>query len=218
MISIALPKGRLACKVGELLNRSGIVKIDAEMLGEQSRKLIVETKDGKFRILLVKPFDVPTYVEHGVADIGIVGKDVLMELGKKVYEILDLGIGRCYIALAGPAGEAMTIKNKLNKSVATKYPNITKMYFEEVLKESVNIVKLNGSVELAPILGLTDMIVDIVETGRTLKENGLEVYQKLYEITAHLVANRASLKLKPEVEEFIEVLERMVKSENNHGK
>ncbi len=218
MISMALPKGRLAYKVGELLNNSNLLEMDPKMLDDESRKLIVELKKDQFRALLVKPFDVPTYVEHGVADLGIVGKDVLMEVGKRVYEILDLGIGRCYMALAGPVGEKEKLKNKPSKSIATKYPNITKMYFEEVLGENVTIVKLNGSVELAPILGLTDMIVDIVETGRTLKENGLEVYEKLYDVTAHLIVNRASLKLKPQIEEFIETLERMVKRENNNGK
>ncbi|AEH51103.1 ATP phosphoribosyltransferase [Pseudothermotoga thermarum] len=215
MINIAMPKGRLALKVAQLLEKAGLIEVDLEKIDEESRKLVLEFEG--FKLLLVKPFDVPTYVEHGVADVGIVGKDVLMEVGGKVYEILDLKIGKCFIALAGPAGEAEKLKAKPNKSIATKYPNITRMYFEEILSESVSIVKLNGSVELAPVLGLSDMIVDVVETGRTLKENGLEVYEKLYDITARLIVNRASLKLKPEVESLIETIERVVKSENNNG-
>ncbi|WP_045164837.1 ATP phosphoribosyltransferase [Caldicellulosiruptor naganoensis] len=207
MITIALPKGRLAQEAAELFIKSSLTCIN---IMQETRKLVIEDENNNMRFLMVKPFDVPTYVEYGIADIGIVGKDVLLEQGKKVYELLDLGIGKCFIALAGPKGMKEELLNKPEKTIATKFPNITKEYFENVLDEDVQIIKLNGSVELAPILGLSDMIVDIVESGRTLRENGLEVYEKLYDISARLIINRASLKLKNEIEEIINHLERMI--------
>lgn len=207
MITLALPKGRLALQTVELLKRASLVDID---ISEESRKLIMEDTQNSLRFLMVKPFDVPTYVEYGVADIGVVGKDVLLEMNKKVYELLDLKIGKCFVALAGPKGMSKALLGKPDKTIATKFPNIAKEYFENVRGEDVKIIKLNGSVELAPILGLSDMIVDIVESGRTLKENGLEVYEKLYDISARLIANRASLKLKTQIEDIINRLERMI--------
>jgi len=207
MITIALPKGRLAQQTVELLKRASLVDIE---ISEESRKLIMEDAQNSLRFLMVKPFDVPTYVEYGVADVGVVGKDVLLEMNKRVYELLDLKIGKCFVALAGPKGMSKLFLEKPNKTIATKFPNIAKEYFENVRGEDVKIIKLNGSVELAPILGLSDMIVDIVESGRTLKENGLEVYEKLYDISARLIANRASLKLKTQIEDIINRLERMV--------
>ncbi|ADL42374.1 ATP phosphoribosyltransferase [Caldicellulosiruptor obsidiansis OB47] len=207
MITIALPKGRLAQQTVELLKRASLVDIE---ISEESRKLIMEDAQNSLRFLMVKPFDVPTYVEYGVADVGVVGKDVLLEMNKRVYELLDLKIGKCFVALAGPKGMSKLFLEKPDKTIATKFPNIAKEYFENVRGEDVKIIKLNGSVELAPILGLSDMIVDIVESGRTLKENGLEVYEKLYDISARLIANRASLKLKTQIEDIINRLERMV--------
>jgi len=206
MITIALPKGRLAQQTVELLKRASLVDID---ISEESRKLIIEDTNS-LRFLMVKPFDVPTYVEYGVADVGVVGKDVLLEMNKRVYELLDLKIGKCFVALAGPKGISEALLKKPDKTIATKFPNIAKEYFENVRGEDVKIIKLNGSVELAPILGLSDMIVDIVESGRTLKENGLEVYEKLYDISARLIANRASLKLKTQIDDIINRLERMI--------
>ncbi|BCS81079.1 ATP phosphoribosyltransferase [Anaerocellum diazotrophicum] len=207
MITIALPKGRLAQQTVELLKKGSLVDID---LSDESRKLVIEDVKNSLRFLMVKPFDVPTYVEYGVADIGVVGKDVLLEMNKRVYELLDLNIGKCFIALAGPKGMGKALLEKHDKIIATKFPNIAKEYFGNVRGEDVKIIKLNGSVELAPILGLSDMIVDIVESGRTLKENGLEVYEKLYDISARLIANRASLKLKTQIEDIINRLERMI--------
>jgi ATP phosphoribosyltransferase len=207
MITIALPKGRLAQQTVELLKRVSLVDID---ISEESRKLIIEDTQNSLRFLMVKPFDVPTYVEYGVADVGVVGKDVLLEMNKRVYELLDLKIGKCFVALAGPKGISEALLKKPDKTIATKFPNIAKEYFENVRGEDVKIIKLNGSVELAPILGLSDMIVDIVESGRTLKENGLEVYEKLYDISARLIANRASLKLKTQIDDIINCLERMI--------
>lgn len=207
MITIALPKGRLAQQTVELLKKVSLVDID---ISDESRKLVMEEDKSSLRFLMVKPFDVPTYVEYGVADIGVVGKDVLLEMNKRVYELLDLKIGKCFVALAGPKGMREALLKKPDKTIATKFPNIAKEYFENVRGEDVKIIKLNGSVELAPILGLSDMIVDIVESGRTLKENGLEVYEKLYDISARLIANRASLKLKTQIDDIINRLERMI--------
>ncbi|AEM73501.1 ATP phosphoribosyltransferase [Caldicellulosiruptor acetigenus] len=207
MITIALPKGRLAQQTVELLKKVSLVDID---ISDESRKLVMEDDKSSLRFLMVKPFDVPTYVEYGVADIGVVGKDVLLEVNKRVYELLDLKIGKCFVALAGPKGMSEALLKKPDKTIATKFPNIAKEYFENVRGEDVKIIKLNGSVELAPILGLSDMIVDIVESGRTLKENGLEVYEKLYDISARLIANRASLKLKTQIDDIINRLERMI--------
>ena len=207
MITIALPKGRLAQQTVELLKKVSLVDID---ISDESRKLVMEDDKSSLRFLMVKPFDVPTYVEYGVADIGVVGKDVLLEMNKRVYELLDLKIGKCFVAFAGTKGMSEALLKKPDKTISTKFPNIAKEYFENVRGEDVKIIKLNGSVELAPILGLSDMIVDIVESGRTLKENGLEVYEKLYDISARLIANRASLKLKTQIDDIINRLERMI--------
>ncbi|MEZ0535864.1 ATP phosphoribosyltransferase [Caldicellulosiruptoraceae bacterium PP1] len=214
MITIALPKGRLAEQTIDLLRLSNIIskKIDVN-----SRKLIINDKDNRIKFILVKPFDVPTYVEHGIADIGISGKDVLMETNKNVFELVDLKIGKCNISIAGPKGKKNDIMSIKHKKVATKFVNITNQYFNQVLNEDVEIIKLNGSVELAPILGLADIIVDIVESGKTLKENNLEVYEKLYDITARLIVNRASLKMdkKNQINKYIDSIERMINNENS---
>ena len=193
MLTIALSKGRLADQTLDLMEKAGY---DVTAAREKSRKLILEDQAAGLRFILAKPSDVPTYVEYGAADIGVVGKDTLLEEGRQLYEVLDLGLGRCRMCVAGPA----SLKDKLdeipNKRVGTKYPNITRNYFEGVKKESVEIIKLNGSVELAPLTGLAEVIVDIVESGRTLYENGLDVLETVADISARLVVNRVSMKMK----------------------
>lgn len=193
MLTIALSKGRLADQTLDLMEKAGYEVTAAR---EKSRKLILEDQDAGLRFILAKPSDVPTYVEYGAADIGVVGKDTLLEEGRQLYEVLDLGVGKCRMCVAGPA----SLKGKLdeipNKRVGTKYPNITRNYFEGVKKESVEIIKLNGSVELAPLTGLAEVIVDIVESGRTLYENGLDVLETVADISARLVVNRVSMKMK----------------------
>jgi ATP phosphoribosyltransferase len=193
MLTIALSKGRLADQTLDLMEKAGY---DVTAAREKSRKLILEDQNAGLRFILAKPSDVPTYVEYGAADIGVVGKDTLLEEGRQLYEVLDLGLGRCRMCVAGPAA----LKDKLdeipNKRVGTKYPNITRNYFEGVKKESVEIIKLNGSVELAPLTGLAEVIVDIVESGRTLYENGLDVLETVADISARLVVNRVSMKMK----------------------
>ena len=193
MLTIALSKGRLADQTLDLMEKAGY---DVTAAREKSRKHILEDQDAGLRFILAKPSDVPTYVEYGAADIGVVGKDTLLEEGRQLYEVLDLGLGRCRMCVAGPA----SLKDKLdeipNKRVGTKYPNITRNYFEGVKKESVEIIKLNGSVELAPLTGLAEVIVDIVESGRTLYENGLDVLETVADISARLFVNRVSMKMK----------------------
>ena len=193
MLTIALSKGRLTDQTLDLMEKAGY---DVTAAREKSRKLILEDQNAGLRFILAKPSDVPTYVEYGAADIGVVGKDTLLEEGRQLYEVLDLGLGRCRMCVAGPA----SLKDKLdeipNKRVGTKYPNITRNYFEGVKKESVEIIKLNGSVELAPLTGLAEVIVDIVESGRTLYENGLDVLETVADISARLVVNRVSMKMK----------------------
>ncbi|MCR4689248.1 MAG: ATP phosphoribosyltransferase [Saccharofermentans sp.] len=193
MLTIALSKGRLADQTLDLMEKAGY---DVTAAREKSRKLILEDGKSGLRFILAKPSDVPTYVDLGAADIGVVGKDTLLEEGRQLYEVIDLGFGKCRMCVAGPA----SLKDKLddipNKRVGTKYPNITRNYFEGVKKESVEIIKLNGSVELAPLTGLAEVIVDIVESGRTLYENGLEPLETVAEISARLVVNRVSMKMK----------------------
>ena len=189
MLTIALSKGRLADQTLDLMEKAGY---DVTAAREKSRKLILEDQEAGLRFILAKPSDVPTYVEYGAADIGVVGKDTLLEEGRQLYEVLDLGVGKCRMCVAGPA----SLKGKLdeipNKRVGTKYPNITRNYFEGVKKESVEIIKLNGSVELAPLTGLAEVIVDIVESGRTLYENGLDVLETVADISARLVNGASS--------------------------
>ena len=170
------------------------------------------------RFILSKPSDVPTYVEYGAADIGVVGKDTLLEEGRQLYEVLDLGLGKCRMCVAGPA----ELKDKLdeipNKRVGTKYPNITRSYFEGVKGESVEIIKLNGSVELAPLTGLAEVIVDIVESGRTLYENGLDVLETVAHISARLVVNRVSMKMKEdEIKPMIAKMKKILAEEQEEA-
>ncbi len=193
MLTIALSKGRLAEQTLDLMEKAGY---DVSAAREKSRKLILEDGKSGLRFILAKPADVPTYVELGAADIGVVGKDTLLEEGRQLYEVIDLGFGKCRMCVAGPAALKDKLDDIPNKRVGTKYPNITRNYFEGVKKESVEIIKLNGSVELAPLTGLAEVIVDIVESGRTLYENGLEVLETVADISARVVVNRVSMKMK----------------------
>ena len=189
-LDIALPKGRLGEKVAALLGRAGL----ESDIGEDSRKLVFESADGSARFFWVKPADVPIYVERGAAGIGVAGRDILVEQDADVYELLDLGLGKCRMCVAGYPGateRAGTLR------VATKFPNIATRHFRS-RGRTIDIIKLNGSIELAPILGLADVIVDIVETGTTLRENNLVVLEEVLPISARLIANKASFRFKHE--------------------
>ncbi len=188
-LTIAMPKGRIFDEAAELLRRAGY-KLPPEFA--DSRKLIIDVPQENFRFILAKPMDVPTYVEHGVADIGIAGKDVMLEEERDVYELLDLKISKCRLSVAGLPNTKMS---DVAPKIATKYPKVTAAYFREQ-GEQVEIIKLNGSIELAPIIGLSDRIVDIVSTGRTLQENGLVEYEKIVDITSRLIANPVSYRMK----------------------
>ena len=190
MLNIALPKGRLGDKVYSLLAGAGY---DCREAFDESRKLVFEAEDSDVRYFLVKPSDVAIYVEHGAADIGIVGKDILLESGADVYELLDLGLGKCRMCVAGKNDYVEDTDRTLR--VATKFVNVAKRYYSEIGRE-IEIIRLNGSIELAPLLGLSDVIVDIVESGKTLKENDLGVLAEIFPISARFIANRASYKFK----------------------
>ena len=191
MINIALPKGRLVNKVYTLFEKIGYE--NKEIL-EDNRKLVFENKDKNVRYLIIKPSDVGIYVEKGVADIGIVGKDILLENNHDVYELLDLKFGKCKVCMASVNGYKEDIERRLR--VATKYVNISKNYFNSINRD-VEIIKLNGSIELAPILNLSDVIVDIVETGSTLRENNLVIIRDIIDyISARLIVNKVSYKFK----------------------
>ena len=193
VITIALSKGRLAEKAIALLEKAGY---DCSVAKEESRRLILEDEKTGLRFIMAKPADVPTYVEYGAADIGVVGKDTLLEENRQLYEVIDLGFGKCRLCVCGPKELAGKLDSIPNKRVASKYPNVTRSYFEKIRKESVEIIKLNGSVELAPLIGLAEVIVDIVESGRTLEENGLGVLETISDISARVVVNRVSMKMK----------------------
>lgn len=192
-ITFALGKGRLAKKTLELLEEIGITC--EEMKDKDSRKLIFVNEEKKLKFFLSKGPDVPTYVEHGAADIGVVGKDTILEEQRKLYEVLDLGFGKCRMCVCGPASARELLKHQEMIRVATKYPHIAKDYFYNQKHQTVEIIKLNGSIELAPIVGLSDVIVDIVETGSTLRENGLEVLEEVCPLSARMVVNQASMKM-----------------------
>ncbi|MBQ5911320.1 MAG: ATP phosphoribosyltransferase [Clostridia bacterium] len=192
MINIALPKGRLGEKVYNLLENIGY---GCPAVLENSRKLVFEDEKNGVRYFWVKPSDVAIYVETGVADVGVVGKDILLEQNPDVYELLDLGFGKCRMAVAGKKGEILPLDKTIK--VATKFPTIAKKYFASKSRE-IDIIKLNGSIELAPILGMSDVIVDIVETGSTLKENDLEVFEEIVNISARFIANKTSFRFKTE--------------------
>ncbi|NMP36668.1 MAG: ATP phosphoribosyltransferase [Clostridiales bacterium] len=193
MLNIALPKGRLGDKVYELFSGIGY---DCPEIGEDNRKLVFENAEKGVSYLLVKPSDVAIYVEHGAADIGVVGKDVILETNPDIYELLDLGFGKCRLAVA--AKNSWSDNTALPLRVATKYPNVTKAYYAQ-LNRQIEIIKLNGSIELAPILGLSDVIVDIVETGTTLKENNLSVFSTVAPSSARLIANKSAYQFKSKI-------------------
>lgn len=190
MLTFALSKGRLADKIFKMLKKLNLVDITID---EDDRRLIIE--QGEFRFFLAKPSDVPTFVDNGVADLGVVGKDTIIEEHRDIAELLDLGFGKCRMCVCAPNSAGDSYKNIVNLRVATKYPNIAKAYFDS-MGQNTTIIKLNGSVELAPITGLSDCIVDIVESGRTLRENGLQDVTTIHDLSARLVANPASLKTK----------------------
>ncbi|GIO07285.1 ATP phosphoribosyltransferase [Brevibacillus reuszeri] len=204
-LTIAMPKGRIFEEAVHFLQQAGL-QVTAEL--QDSRKLIIPVENAQLEFILAKPTDVPTYVEYGVADVGVVGKDVLLEEERDVYELLDLQIGYCRMMVAGLPDWKPTEAPR----VATKYPKIASRYFREQ-GQQVEVIKLNGSVELAPLIGLADRIVDIVSTGRTLQENGLVELENICEITTRLIANRASYRMKSEAVDdiagkFLEVIPR----------
>ena len=197
MLNVALPKGRLGEKVYAMFERAGF---ECPSIKEQNRKLIFENPEAGVRYFWVKPSDVAIYVEHGAADIGVAGKDILLEYEPDVYELYDLDIGKCRMAVAAKRDFRYNPKKTLR--VATKFSNITKNYYASQGRD-IDIIHLNGSIEIAPILGLSDVIVDIVETGTTLKENDLEVFETIVPISARLIANKASFKFKSEAIERV---------------
>ncbi len=203
-LRIALTKGRLEKQTITLFEKMGL---DCDQLINKGRRLILKVND--YEVVLAKAADVITYVEHGVCDIGIVGRDTIVENGKSFYEMMDLNLGKCDFALAGKKGTSF-YDGFNTKRIATKYPNVTKAYFEGRGMD-VKIIKIEGSVELAPLLNLADGIVDIVETGTTLKENGLEVIEKIMPISARVIVNMASMKLKrDEIDEFLMKMENVI--------
>ena len=195
-ITFALAKGRLAKHTLSLLEQIGITC--EEMKDEKTRKLIFVNEELGYRFFLSKATDVPTYVEMGAADIGVVGMDTILEAGRKLYEVLDLNVGKCRMCVAGPESAREKLNDGSLIRVASKYPRIAKDYFYNTKHQTVEIIKLNGSVELAPIVGLSEVIVDIVETGSTLKENGLKVLEEICPLSARVVVNEVSMKMEHE--------------------
>ncbi|MEI3188015.1 MAG: ATP phosphoribosyltransferase [Lachnospiraceae bacterium] len=191
-LTFALAKGGLQVNHWRCLRRSA--SPPKEMKDKNSRKLIFTNEELGYRFFLAKATDVPTYVEYGAADIGIVGKDTILEEGRKLYEVLDLGIGRCRMCVCGPEEARERLKHHELIRVATKYPAIAKDYFYNKKHQTVEIIKLNGSIELAPIVGLSEVIVDIVETGTTLRKNGLTVLEEVCPLSARMVVNQVSMK------------------------
>jgi len=205
MLNVALPKGRLGEKVYNMFEKAGF---ECPSIKETNRKLIFENEEKQVRYFWVKPSDVAIYVERGAADIGVCGKDILLEYEPDIYELLDLDLGKCRMAVAGP--DTFRDNGKRTLRVATKFSNIAKNYYSS-LGRDIDIIHLNGSIEIAPILGLSDVIVDIVETGTTLKENNLAVLETIVPISARLIANKASFKFKTqEIEKLIKSLEEQV--------
>lgn len=195
-LTFALTKGRLAKKTMELLGQLGITC--EEIQDKNSRKLIFVNEELKLKFFLAKGPDVPTYVEYGAADIGVVGKDTILEEGRKVHEVCDLGFGKCRMCVCGPKSAEELLKHHELIRVATKYPKIAKDYFYNKKHQTVEIIKLNGSIELAPLVGLSEVIVDIVETGSTLRENGLEVLEEICPLSARMIVNPVSMRMENE--------------------
>lgn len=208
-LTVALAKGRLAELAMDIFSDIGM---DCSEMKEKTRKLIFTNEEKKMKFILVKASDVPTYVEHGAADIGIVGKDTLLEESRNIYEMVDMGFGKCVMAVCGPKELKGKYDKITNLRVASKYTHIAEKFFNEEKGMTVELIKLNGSVELAPLVGLSDVIVDIVETGKTLRENGLDVLEEVYPLSARFVVNKVSMKMEKErimdiVEKFKERVE-----------
>ena len=213
-LTFALGKGRLANQTLELFEKIGITC--EEMKDKGSRKLIFVNEELGIRFFLAKASDVPTYVEYGAADIGIVGKDTILEEGRKLYEVMDLGIGKCRMCVCGPESARERLRHHELIRVATKYPNIAKDYFYNRKYQTVEIIKLNGSIELAPIVGLSEVIVDIVETGSTLRENGLAVLEEICPLSARMVVNQVSMKTENErITSIIKAFQNLLREETN---
>ena len=211
MITFALAKGRLAEQAFELLEQLGI---DCSEPRNPGRQLVLWDKKNNVRFILVKPSDVPTYVDHGVADIGVVGKDTLLESGRPLYEVLDLTFGKCRLCIAGYAEQHQSA-TRATFRVATKYPNVARSYYD-AKGQTIEIIELHGSVELGPVIGLSDVILDIVESGSTLKANGLTVLETVCECSARLVVNRVSMKTKRDrIREIIDGMAEQVAKLNN---
>ena len=213
-LTFALGKGRLAEKTLELMEQIGITC--TEMKDKGTRKLIFVNDDLRLKFFLAKGPDVPTYVEYGAADIGVVGKDTLLEEQRRAYEVLDLGFGKCRMCVCGPAKAKELLQHHEMIRVATKYPVIAKDYFYNKKYQTVDIIKLNGSVELGPIVGLSDVIVDIVETGSTLRENGLEVLEEICPLSARMIVNQVSMQM--ESKRINEIISKLKNVLNNTEK
>ncbi len=212
-LTFALAKGRLARKTMELLEQLGICC--EEFYDSETRRLIFTDETHKMKFFLAKASDVPTYVEYGAADVGVVGRDTILEAGRKLYEVLDLGLGRCRMCVCGPERFRECLKHHERIRVATKYPAIAKDYFYNRKQQTVEIIKLNGSVELAPLVGLSEVIVDIVETGSTLRENGLAVLEEICDLSARVVVNQVSMKMENErITDLIRQMRKLVKERN----
>lgn len=208
-LTFALAKGRLAKTAMEMFEKIGIEC--KEMQDKDTRKLIFVNEELKLKFFLSKASDVPTYVEYGAADIGIVGKDTIMEEDRKLYEVLDLDFGKCRMCVCGPASAKDLLNDGSMIRVASKYPKIAKDYFFNKKHKTVDVIKLNGSVELAPIVGLSEVIVDIVETGTTLRENGLEVLEEICPLSARMVVNQVSMKMEDErIKKIISDLQKVI--------
>ena len=203
VITFALAKGRLAEQAFTLLENLGI---DCSEPRDPGRQLVLWDKKNNIRFILVKPSDVPTYVDHGVADFGVVGKDTLLEAGRPLYEVLDLTFGKCRLCIAGYADQKNQQATRATFRVATKYPNVARSYYD-AKGQTIEIIELHGSIELGPVIGLSDVILDIVESGSTLRANGLSVLEEVAECSARLVVNRVSMKTKRErIREIIDGL------------
>lgn len=211
-LTFALTKGRLANKTLEMLENLGITC--DEMKDKDSRKLIFTNEELKLKFFLAKGPDVPTYVEYGAADIGVVGKDTIIEEGRKVHEVLELGFGKCRMCVCGYEKTAELLKHRELIRVATKYPKIAKDYFYNKRHQTVEIIKMNGSIELAPIVGLSEVIVDIVETGSTLRENGLVVLEEVCPLSARMIVNPVSLRMENDrIRKLINDLKNLLREE-----
>ncbi len=208
-LTVALTKGRLAENTLALFRKAGMNVGDINEKG--TRKLVFTNEDLKMKFFLAKGSDVPTYVEYGAADIGVTGKDTIIEEGRHLYEVLDLGVGKCNMCVCGPESAKKYLESNELIRVATKYPNIAKDYFLNRRHQTVEIIKMNGSIELAPIVGLSEVIVDIVESGQTLKENGLKVLEKITPLSARMVVNQVSMKMENErISEIINNLRKVI--------